>query len=342
MGLEFLIISWLVSRYLVRNFWQDSLHAWRGEDPPSYRREQERFKAKQAKGEGPDTHRAAKRYFANAWNDAFETAEEKRARRRAKRLEKLHDRWSEEDGDRRDEGGDHDRHWDGDEPAERDESPPDSLCFYCGIVEATTACRNGLGDLHPACAVCAAARDRSSHQDGTEPDSMPEPEAEPETKPEPNAEPDPDPEPEPEPEPDPEPDSEPASEPVAEDDDSEYQTVLPEPTATVIAFPAMHTNTKENNMSAEIADLRAAINFTAESATRAVEGVNNIELALTGLRAGGTTGVAVTELQKAAECLTAAAACFKASNAELRRHLSVADQYQANQGAGEKEFLVNG
>jgi hypothetical protein len=70
---------------LVKNLCQDLVWLARGEDPPSFRREQERRRLRAARG--PVAGRGeARQFWVNAWDDAWESANERRQRRLDKRV----------------------------------------------------------------------------------------------------------------------------------------------------------------------------------------------------------------------------------------------------------------
>jgi hypothetical protein len=95
-----LVILWFAV-ILVRNLFQDLMWLMRGEDPPSFRRQQERLRLRAERG-GPITDRyEARRYWANAWHDAWESASERRQRRHEQRRQDRRERWAREDEERR-------------------------------------------------------------------------------------------------------------------------------------------------------------------------------------------------------------------------------------------------
>src|SRR5262245_28156743 len=94
--LSALLLSMLIAGYFVRNVTQDLVFKARGEDPPSYRRQQER--AARRAGREPVTGRQeARKFFANAWGDAWESAHERRQRGHEKRAERRNEKWDAED-----------------------------------------------------------------------------------------------------------------------------------------------------------------------------------------------------------------------------------------------------
>lgn len=88
-----LILAMWIAYYLVKNTTQDLVYKSTGKLPPSYLREQERRKRRAERQ--PITDRTeARKFFANAWHDAWADAAERRERGRQKRRE----RWAAEDG----------------------------------------------------------------------------------------------------------------------------------------------------------------------------------------------------------------------------------------------------
>lgn len=96
MGFE-LLLAMSIAYYMTRNTVQDMAYAIRGEDPPSYRRERERWERRQAKraeGDAP-----TKRLFANAWADACAAGDERRARMVERASERRRRKWADADAD---------------------------------------------------------------------------------------------------------------------------------------------------------------------------------------------------------------------------------------------------
>lgn len=74
-----LLFSLWIAGYFTRNVYEDAVFKARGEDPPSYRRQQQRWERQQQRrdrGPGP-----ARKVFANVWADAWAQADERRSRR---------------------------------------------------------------------------------------------------------------------------------------------------------------------------------------------------------------------------------------------------------------------
>lgn len=94
--MEFLIISMVFSYFLVRNTTQDLVFKATGKLPPSYLREQERWKRKQSRRPLSE-RRAAQRFFVNAWDDAWESALEKRQHATEKKRARRREEWARED-----------------------------------------------------------------------------------------------------------------------------------------------------------------------------------------------------------------------------------------------------
>jgi hypothetical protein len=95
MGFDLLLAMWITA-YLTRNTVQDLAWKARGEDPPSFRREQERLANRRARRPITD-RREGRRFWANAWHDAWESAGERRARGYAQRAERRRERWQHDD-----------------------------------------------------------------------------------------------------------------------------------------------------------------------------------------------------------------------------------------------------
>jgi hypothetical protein len=82
----------VIAYYCVRNTAQDLIYAITGRIPPSFVREQQRIARREARR--PLTaDRADRRFFRNAYNDAWESAEAHRARWAEKRTQKRYEKW---------------------------------------------------------------------------------------------------------------------------------------------------------------------------------------------------------------------------------------------------------
>lgn len=94
--------------YCVKNTTQDLIYAITGRVPPSFVREQRRMQfAREAMASRANSRplrqpvtpgRGSRKFFRNAYNDAWETAEERRERWAEKRARKRHEKWDAEDG----------------------------------------------------------------------------------------------------------------------------------------------------------------------------------------------------------------------------------------------------
>jgi hypothetical protein len=102
------ILAVLFAIYCVKNTAQDLIYAITGRVPPSFVREQRRMQiAREALAARANTralrqpitpNRGHRKFFRNAYNDAWETAEERRSRWAEKRARKRHQKWGDDDG----------------------------------------------------------------------------------------------------------------------------------------------------------------------------------------------------------------------------------------------------
>lgn len=118
----------------------------------------------------------------------------------------------------------------------------------------------------------------------------------------------------------------------------------PEGGAEIIQFadwqrPAASGSKEEHDMSAEITGLQSAIAFAEGSAASANQAAAQVELAISSLEGGGTSGAAIVALRNAVEAHVATATHYRTAAAELTSHLQVTEAYLANQGAGSREFV---
>lgn len=297
--LSALLLAMWIAGYFTKNIYQDAVFRARGEDPPSFRREQAR-RERRAHRDGAVHDGPGRQFWRNAWGDAIALADERRARVASKAADKRRAKWAEQDlANAEDEAhkvNDRLNATDGPDIIEppavtgqchfcRREFPPEHLWPARDDDDATVA----------SCRPCWIARNQG-----------PKPERD---HPEPAA-------------------------PETED-------------AEIIQFadwqrPAADgTTEKENTLSAEITGLRSAIAYAEGSATAAERAVTQDEMAIAGLQAGGTTGAAITSLQASMEGHTQNAAHYRAAAAELTQQLQVAEAYEANQGAGTREFVTS-
>jgi hypothetical protein len=296
-----ILLAMAVAGYFTKNIYQDSVFKARGQDPPSYRRQQERAqrRAEKANRVSVGERQEARRFWVNAWEDAWESADEQRARRRAKKLQERRRRWADEDlAYAEDEAYERNRARD---EAERPKTPI------------------------PAPAPIPAPRPAA---EGEGP--KPEPGASTE-----DAKPD---------------ETKPAEQPA----DQPAGTTPPGPTddhkpdtegATVFRPDVWNrpaTTTQEDpSMSAESHNLAAALAYTNDMATQSDAAIASTETSIAGMTAGGVTGEAITAMHAAQEALAQAAAQFRNAHAELERHISIKEAYNANQGAGEKQYVTS-
>lgn len=92
-----MLIALYIAGKFTSNVAQDVAWKARGEDPPSYRRERERWERRRAKrtaGDGP-----GRRLLANAWADACAAGDERRARLMERAAERRRRKWAEADAD---------------------------------------------------------------------------------------------------------------------------------------------------------------------------------------------------------------------------------------------------
>lgn len=92
--------------------------------------------------------------------------------------------------------------------------------------------------------------------------------------------------------------------------------------------------------SGEVTGLESAIRFYGGVAASAQAGVAETEAAIAALQTGGVTGEGITELQQAMEALGRATPAFTAARNTLQQHTQVGDAYNANPGAGTREFVT--
>lgn len=102
-----LIFSMVIATVFTKNVVQDSVFKATGKLPPSYLRQQERMKMAAAAVNKVREGRAVRKprpsggfrgFFADAYNDAWETADEVRRHRRAKRTAARRQKWADEGG----------------------------------------------------------------------------------------------------------------------------------------------------------------------------------------------------------------------------------------------------
>lgn len=108
--MEPLLLALAIS-FFVKNVAQDAAFAVRGKDPPSARRQAARAQSlgkmtgRNRSSRKPLTgRREGRRFFANAWHDAWETASERRSHVRARRAESRRAKWAAADEAQRGDG----------------------------------------------------------------------------------------------------------------------------------------------------------------------------------------------------------------------------------------------
>lgn len=94
--LSALLLAMLIAGYFTKNVYQDAVFRARGEDPPSFRREQAR-RERRAQRDGAAPDGPGRRFWRNAWADAVTSAEERRERITAKAAKKRRAKWAEQD-----------------------------------------------------------------------------------------------------------------------------------------------------------------------------------------------------------------------------------------------------
>jgi hypothetical protein len=92
----------------------------------------------------------------------------------------------------------------------------------------------------------------------------------------------------------------------------------------------------------EVVSLNKAIHYSESTARVAKEMVNSIDFTVASLAAGGVTGVAVAEFTSAKEGFGTVAAAFERAAMEFKAQLAIQEAYDANPGAGSKEFIMGG
>lgn len=91
----------------------------------------------------------------------------------------------------------------------------------------------------------------------------------------------------------------------------------------------------------EITGLQSAIAYAQGSAESAERAAAQDEAAIAALQAGGTSSPALTSLQSSIEQHHTNARHYRAAAEELNRQLQVREAYNANPGAGTKQFVTS-
>lgn len=348
-----IIAIWIAGRF-TKNVYQDSVYKARGEDPPSFRREQERRQARRESDGGP-----GRRLLGNAWADACAAADERRARLTARAAERRHTKWADADHDAAEA--------EAREINERVTTGTETVYVcggpYCGgarITQSEVAGYALSGD--PLCRTCRTAPEQSPprpRDDGpgeaaevadppsTPQEATPGPDGRPEFCPACGQRPGPD------------------EKLVRFGNGTVVHLPCPEaaedgiPTIDVPApNPGEHTGgtvtditewrskgtippiTKEDFVSGETTNLAAAMNYTQNMATQCGEGAVSCETSIATMRAGGVTGEPLLRLTHAQEALLKAQSDFMGSYEALARQVAVKDAYQATPEAGDKQFVT--
>lgn len=309
------VVTWLWAK----NVSQDAAFAVRGKEPPSARRERERWeqrnKDRAAKGQRPEPRREARTFFGHAWADAWATAEERRARAAEKRRQERHEEWRRRDEADRIEDEAHDA--DRDHDRRRAEQQP-MRCEQCGGEFPASELALVAVDGKPtwACPPCADAA-RSAYPKAPKTGTAPA-DADPGDRPSD------------------------APEPRTDEEGGDGGTVLPfaprtDPAGNPTPIPAA----VEAQVSGETPNLQAAINYNDGMAGTCNEGVASTEQSIANCQDGGMTpGPALSEMAAGQEALSVAAGHFQAAADNLRQHLTLTEGYNANQDAGDKEFVT--
>jgi hypothetical protein len=309
-----LLIAALVAGYWTRNVVQDFTWKARGEDPPSFRREQERIARREARRPITDK-RNARKFWANAWADAWESAGEHRERIHNKRQGERRDRWRVADIEEAEDQA-YERNAREPEPttADNDNGPSPAHCEAChaevpgdDITVASITGAGGERHLMWACPACVAAEKNRKPQ----PAATPEPTAQPE----------------------------PATPAPADTSDTAGGAQIIQFT-DLQRIAAGNPTDQENNVNGETTNLSAALTFTSGMASECHQGASSTETSAGGMTAGGVSGPVLTHLSSAQEHLSMAAIEFDAAHADLVNQIAVREAYNANQGAGDKQFVT--
>lgn len=366
-----LLFAYVVAGLFVRNVTQDLVYKVRGEDPPSYRRELERRKRRDERRANPT---AARKFWVNAWDDAWAGADEHRARVVKQAAERRQRRWTAMDeaaqandehvrasiegprcpdcGDAITEGQARELVVDG---------VPTTFCARCWVPRVQVDDGAAAGRK---CRVCGeATRDAATGAmcscvinpmrprppgmcarcsvwaEPGDPDRLcrlcREIETWERTQEEQRAR---------------------ARRPAAPPEDAPDPGIDPGPAgpATIEGrvvdldtyrranpIPAIkECDIDTINASAETTNLGAALTYTQEQAARARDFAASVETSVATLTAGGVTGPAITSMTAAQEAFAQAAAALESAYAELTGHLGVREAYASAQGAGTREFVT--
>ncbi|TDD97679.1 hypothetical protein [Actinomadura rubrisoli] len=332
MGFDLLLALW-IAYYLTRNTVQDLSWKARGEDPPSFRREQERWKrSKGSSGGGP-----GRRFFANAWSDACASADERRARMAKRAAARRRSKWAKKDlADAEDHAYEINERMD---PSVDDQAPapsakasarpsagpsadptaeapqaPDARCYLCNH-EFRLANLRPLHLSHApegtvlACRSCWETETARQKADTAARQAAAPPV-------------------------------------VPEQEDKEVTASGKASGGTVTDLSRWRSKgstppiTKEDIVSGETTNLIAALRWTQEMATQSGAAVASTEISISTMRNAGVSGAVIDKLALAQDLASHLTAAFDDAHAELEADMVVKDAYQARQGAGDKEFVT--
>lgn len=106
--------------------------------------------------------------------------------------------------------------------------------------------------------------------------------------------------------------------------------------------PGRHNhNHKEGNGMAEATGLTSSINYAGAQSEAAYSNVTEVEQWLASLQAHEVSGETIEAGRQAMEQYQAAGASFARAQAALQRHLQVKEAYDANQDAGDRQFVTS-
>ncbi len=113
------------------------------------------------------------------------------------------------------------------------------------------------------------------------------------------------------------------------------------PDAQVIEMFPVKKEVPSMSNTTEVSGLVTAINFAQVMTESHTDNVTKIEAFKAHLRTKGVTGFAVEEADRAMEKESMQAASWSAIAAELQSHMAVGEAYRANDGAGDKDFVLS-
>lgn len=136
------------------------------------------------------------------------------------------------------------------------------------------------------------------------------------------------------------------------DSDSEHQRQTGDAGAgaRVISFPAGgragrdmqdRDETRGEDDMSEVTGLTSAQTYVGQMRTAMEGSVSGAEQYVAAVQGGGVTGPAVDSAHRAMELQQQAAQAWAEAETELSRHMQVREAYEANQGAGSREFVTS-